>query len=161
MPYYMNKKKKASADESSKKTQKKSRTPPSLSTLRDKLDATFSRYIRLRDAMPSGTFRCISCGQIKPIDQADCGHFHSRIHMSTRFDEDNCNAECRYCNRFSADHLIGYRANLIKKIGEQRFALLEVKANTTKKWTPFELEQLNKYYRALVLKLERDKGLKL
>ena len=100
---------------------KKSRTPPSLSTLRDKLDTVFSKYIRLRDAMPSGTFRCISCGKIKPLDQADAGHYFSRIHMNTRFDEDNVHAECRYCNRFSADHLVGYRENLIKKIGEQSF----------------------------------------
>ena len=81
--------------------------------------------------------------------------------MSTRFDEDNCNAECRFCNRFSADHLIGYRENLIKKIGQQRFLLLEVRAHETKKWSSFELEQLIKYYRALVQKLEKDKGLKI
>ena len=92
MPYYMKRKKKDTSDKP-----KKSRTPPSLSTLRDRLDTVFSKYIRLRDAMPSGTFRCISCGKIKTLDQADCGHYFSRTHMSTRFDEDNCNAECRYC----------------------------------------------------------------
>lgn len=157
MPYYMKRKKKDTSD----KPKARSKTQPSLTTLRDKLDTVFSKYIRLRDAMPSGMFRCISCGKIKPIDQADCGHFHSRIHMSTRFDEDNCNAECRFCNRFSADHLIGYRENLIKKIGQQRFLLLEVRAHETKKWSSFELEQLIKYYRALVQKLEKDKGLKI
>ena len=62
-----------------------------------KLDKVFSLYIRLRDAMPSGYVRCISCGQIKPFADVDCGHFHSRTHMATRFDEENCNAECRYC----------------------------------------------------------------
>ena len=144
---------------SSDKPKKKS--SPSLSTLIDRLDTIFSRYIRLRDVMPSGYFRCISCGKIKPIEQADCGHFHSRTHMSTRFDEDNCHAECRYCNRFSADHIIGYRENLIKKIGEQRFTLLDIKAHETKKWSHFELEQLAKYYRALVDKLQREKGIKL
>ncbi len=141
-----------------KKSEKKS---PSLSALVERLDKVFSKYIRLRDAMPSGLFRCISCGKIKPIEQADCGHFHSRTHMSTRFDEDNCHAECRYCNRFSADHLIGYRENLIKKIGGQRFLLLEVKAHETRKWSHFELEQLVKYYKALVEKLQKEKGIKL
>ena len=139
----------------------KKKSSPSLSTLIDRLDTVFSRYIRLRDVMPSGYFRCISCGKIKPIEQADCGHFHSRTHMSTRFDEDNCHAECRYCNRLSADHIIGYRENLIKKIGEQRFKLLDIKAHETKKWSHFELEQLAKYYRALVDKLQREKGIKL
>ena len=141
-----------------KKSEKKS---PSLSALVERLDKVFSKYIRLRDAMPGGLFRCISCGKIKPIEQADCGHFHSRTHMSTRFDEDNCHAECRYCNRFSADHLIGYRENLIRKIGEQRFLLLEVKAHETRKWSHFELEQLVKYYKALVEKLQKEKGIKL
>lgn len=73
--------------------------------LKEKLDKVFSMFIRLRDTMPNGYFRCISCGQIKPFEQADCGHFHSRRHLSTRFDEDNAHAECRACNRFSADHL--------------------------------------------------------
>lgn len=149
------KRKKTASDKPKKKSS------PSLSTLVDRLDTVFSRYIRLRDAMPSGMFRCISCGKIKPIEQADCGHFHSRTHMSTRFDEDNCHAECRYCNRFSADHIIGYRENLIKKIGEQRFMLLDIKAYETKKWSHFELEQLAKYYRALVQKLQKEKGIKL
>ena len=149
------KRKKTASDKPKKKSS------PSLSTLVDRLDTVFSRYIRLRDAMPSGMFRCISCGKIKPIEQADCGHFHSRTHMSTRFDEDNCHAECRYCNRFSADHIIGYRENLIKKIGEQRFMLLDIKAHETKKWSHFELEQLDKYYRALVQKLQKEKGIKL
>ena len=149
------KRKKTASDKPKKKSS------PSLSTLVDRLDTVFSRYIRLRDAMSSGMFRCISCGKIKPIEQADCGHFHSRTHMSTRFDEDNCHAECRYCNRFSADHIIGYRENLIKKIGEQRFMLLDIKAHETKKWSHFELEQLAKYYRALAYKLQKEKGIKL
>lgn len=149
------KRKKTASDKPKKKAS------PSLLTLVDRLDTVFSRYIRLRDAMPSGMFRCISCGKIKPIEQADCGHFHSRTHMSTRFDEDNCHAECRYCNRFSADHIIGYRENLIKKIGEQRFTLLDIKAHETKKWSHFELEQLAKYYRALAYKLQKEKGIKL
>ena len=90
MPYYIKRKVK-------EKPAARKKRQPSLSSLVNKLDKVFSQYIRLRDAMPSGVFRCISCGQIKPISKADCGHFYSRRHMSTRFDEDNCNAECSYC----------------------------------------------------------------
>ena len=89
-----------------------------------------------------------------PFEQADAGHFHSRRHMTTRFDEDNVSSECRFCNRFSADHLI-------KKIGTQRFQLLEVKAHSIKKWSCFELEQLIKYYTVLVKKLSEEKGIKV
>lgn len=133
----------------------------SRSALLDKADKQFSRYIRLRDALPGGCFRCISCGRILPIGQADCGHYQSRRHMSTRFDEDNCHAECRYCNRFSADHLIGYRANLMRKIGPQRLALLEVKKNAARKWTDFELDELAKTYKRLADSLQKEEGIKL
>lgn len=151
MPYYIKK----------KKTDKPKKRHASQATLVKKLDKVFSQYIRLRDAFPNGTFRCISCGKIKPFEKADCGHYHSRRHMATRFDEENCNTECNYCNRFSADHIIGYRANLIRKIGTQRYQLLEVKAHSTKKWSCFELEQLIKYYSVLVKKLSEEKGIKI
>lgn len=122
-----------------------------------KLDDIFSRYIRLRDAMPSGYVRCISCGRIKKFSDMDCGHYHSRRHMATRWDEDNCNAQCRYCNRFLADQLVGYRDGLIKKIGIQRFELLNVKAHQTKKWSEYELNVLIGYYREKVRELEEQK----
>lgn len=124
-----------------------------------KLDNVFSLYIRLRDAMPNGMIRCISCGQIKTFDKFDNGHFHSRTHMATRWDEDNCHAECKFCNRFKADHLIGYRENLIRKIGQQRFDALTWKASQTKQWTDFELRGLIKYYKVLCDKLKKEKGL--
>lgn len=124
-----------------------------------KLDRVFSEFIRLRDTMPNGMFRCISCGKIKPYSQADCGHYHSRTHMSTRFDEENANAECRACNRFCADHLVGYRKNLIAKIGEHRLDVLEWRAHQTKKWSDFELKELIKHYQVKVKELKQEKGL--
>lgn len=124
-----------------------------------KLDRVFSEFIRLRDTMPNGMFRCISCGKIKPYSQADCGHYHSRTHMSTRFDEENANAECRACNRFCADHLVGYRKNLIAKIGEHRLDVLEWRAHQMKKWSDFELKELIKHYQAKIKDLKGEKGL--
>lgn len=124
-----------------------------------KLDKVFSLYIRLRDTMPNGYFRCISCGQIKPFEQADCGHYFSRTHMSTRFYEDNCHAECRFCNRFKADHLDGYRDNLIAKIGKERFSLLKWRHNQARHYTDFELNETIGYYKILVDSLKKEKGL--
>lgn len=155
MPYYMNryKKKKASGD----KTPSKRGKP----NLVKKLDKVFSLYIRLRDAMPSGYVRCISCGHIKLFADVDCGHFHSRTHMATRFDEENCHAECRYCNRFSADHLIAYEKNLITKIGQNRVNLLNVRAHSTKHYLDSELESMIEHYKMEVKKLSTLKGIKV
>lgn len=66
-------------------------------TLIRKLDEVFSRYIRLRDADEHGYIRCISCGRIHHFNETDCGHFINRSHMATRFDEQNCNGQCRSC----------------------------------------------------------------
>lgn len=127
--------------------------------LKAKLDKEFSLFIRLRDAMSNGFFRCISCGQIKRFEQADCGHYINRQHMSTRFDEMNCNAQCRKCNRFMEGNIQGYRQGLIAKYGEQRVLLLEAKKNQTRKYSDFEYKELIKYYKALNAKLRKEKGI--
>ena len=121
--------------------------------LKAKLDKVFSQYIRLRDRMPGGVFRCISCGQIKPIEQADCGHYINRQHMATRFSEINCNAQCRSCNRFDEGNMQGYRRGLVQKYGEQRVLLLESMKHETRKYTDFEYEALIKHYRAEIKKM--------
>lgn len=123
-----------------------------------KLDKVFSLYIRLRDSKPYGYkyFKCISCGKILPFEKADAGHYLSRRHNSTRFDENNVHAECSYDNRFNAEHLDGFRDNLIKKIGQQKFDLLRAKANTTKSYSEYEYKALIKYYSALVKKMQSE-----
>lgn len=126
--------------------------------LKAKLDKEFSLYIRLRDCMPNGYFKCISCGQIKPFEQADNGHYINRQHMSTRFDEMNCNAQCRHCNRFQEGNMQGYRQGLIQKYSEQKVILLESRKNSSLKYSDFEYEQLIKYYKALNKKLRKEKG---
>lgn len=150
--WYTNKKKKDNLPTNGKKVKKSV-------DYKAKLDKVFSLYIRLRDAMPSGYFKCISCGQIKPFEQADCGHYINRQHMATRFDEMNCNAQCRKCNRFDEGNIQGYRRGLVAKYGEQKILLLESKKNNTKKLSEFEYKELIKYYTLLVKKLKADKGL--
>ena len=152
MPFWINyKKKKRSTD--TIKTAKKSKPD-----LVKKLDKVFSAYIRLRDVMPSGYFICISCGKVKHISQGDCGHFYSRKHMSTRFDEDNCHLECQGCNRADGDHLHGYTKNLIVKIGQTRVDLLEWKHRQTKQYTDYELQMMIDYYKKKAMLLRSQKG---
>lgn len=160
MPYYWKrKKKKTDTDKPKKPRKRKVKGEETEQDLVKKLDKVFSLYIRLRDVMPNGMFRCISCGKIKPYAQEDCGHYISRIHMATRFDEDNCHGECRNCNRLSADHLIGYRKNLIQKIGLDRVSSLEWKHNQIKHWTKEELREKIAYYTKEVKRLSVDKGI--
>ena len=107
--------------------------------------------------MPNGLGKCISCGRIKPFRELDCGHFYGRTNMATRFDEDNCNAECQYCNRAKSDHLIYYQDNLIKKIGIARYSSLSARSKMTKKWSEEELDNMIIKYTAEVKRLSKEK----
>lgn len=115
-----------------------------------KADEAFSLFIRTRDSQSyeGRAFRCISCGRTLSIEQADCGHYVNRSHMSLRFSELNCNAQCRHCNRFQEGNIQDYRNGLIQKIGEQKVLLLEAQKNLTNKISTFELELLARHYKA-------------
>ena len=123
-----------------------------------KLDEVFSKYIRLRDMMQGRVFRCISCGRVLPIEQADCGHYINRKHMATRFSERNCNAQCRSCNRFDEGNMSGYRAGLAKKRGETVVVLLESQRTENRKWEVWELKAAIEHYQREVKRLEAEKG---
>ena len=127
--------------------------------LKDKLDRVFSQYIRLRDMLPGNVFQCISCGRIKPMSQADCGHYINRQHMSTRFSEVNSNAQCRSCHRVDEGNMSGYRAGLVRKHGETKVLLLESQKYETRKYTEFEYKALIEHYKKEVKRLLQEKGL--
>ena len=120
--------------------------------LKAKLDKVFSEYIRKRDTR-NGVFKCISCGRILPYEQADCGHYINRKHMSTRFDEMNCNAQCISCNRFDEGNIQGYRRGLVSLYGEQQVNILEAKKHNFRKYSDFEYEVLIKHYKEEIKKL--------
>jgi len=111
-----------------------------------KLDIIFSKFIRSRDNY-NGMFKCCSCGQYKPYEQADCGHFINRRWMATRFREDNCHAQCRSCNRFDEGNAVGYTMFMIDKYGKEHVEYLQAIKNAGYKYTDFELEVLIKEYK--------------
>lgn len=63
-------------------------------------DKWFSIYIRLRDIIYSHFSKCITCGSVFHWRDLDCGHFVHRDRPMTRFNEQNCHAQCKSCNRF-------------------------------------------------------------
>jgi hypothetical protein len=66
-----------------------------------------------------------------------------------RFDEKNVNGECAFCNCFDQFHLVGYRKNLIQKIGKKEVERLEQQSHGLKKWNRVELEEIIKKYDVL------------
>jgi hypothetical protein len=120
---------------------KKQKTTP-LPKLLKKAQSVFNSYIRKRDEhLP-----CISCGQHK--ENYDAGHYVPVKNGSfLRFHEWNTHKECKFCNGFDEFHLIGYRKNLINKIGEDAVRWLEENRHTVKKWGREELESIIQKYK--------------
>ena len=111
-----------------------------------KAQKVFNSFIRKRDSQ-DGYFTCISCGSVKDVESMDAGHYVPvKGSSALRFDEYNVNGECKSCNGFDQFHLIGYRRNLIDKVGERKVMELEMQHRLIKKWTRTELNEIIEKY---------------
>lgn len=128
-----------------------------MANLKATLDRWFSIFIRLRDSDANGYGRCISCGKVVHWREADCGHFINRRHMNTRYDERNCNLQCRSCNRFDEGNNIGYMRGLVRKYGEGVIEQLHVKKQLYRKYDEFEYRTLIQFYKNKVKELKNGK----
>jgi hypothetical protein len=122
-----------------------------LPRLKKKLQLVFNAYIRARDKGKP----CISCGLPKDLQ---AGHFYSvRMYDGLRFNEDNCHGECAGCNGFNDMHLLNYNANLIERIGWDKYNHLHVLAHDYKaegyKWSRSELMDLIEVYKQKIKEL--------
>jgi hypothetical protein len=73
--------------------------------LRKEADKYFSLAIRYRDCeLKDGQWigNCITCERPVSLKKGHCGHFMSRRHPATRWDEMNCALQCASCNMFGA-----------------------------------------------------------
>ena len=126
-----------------------------------KLDKWFSLFIRLRDSDENGYIRCITSGRVVHWKEADAGHFISRRHQSTRYDERNVNAQSRHDNRFQAGRQYEYGLAIDEKYGKGTAEMLLVKSRMFCKRTKFDIEALTDYYKKEAQKLAKQKGIKL
>ena len=130
----------------------------SISKLKKELDKWFSLYIRLRDANDFGLVQCFTCGVVKPYNKGmQCGHFQSRSHLSTRFDEVNCQPQCVGCNMFKQGEQYKFALNIDAKYGEGTAQELQFLSKTTLKITRVEYSEKISYYKEVVNNLKKEK----
>ena len=132
-----------------------------VSKLKKELDKWFSIYIRLREANEYGLCQCFTCGKVGHYkkDGMQNGHFQSRKHLSTRFDEENCQVQCVKCNVYSWGEQYKFSLALNGKYGEGKAEELQYIARTTVKISRVEYEEKISYYKSLVEKLKKEKGI--
>ena len=132
-----------------------------VSKLKKELDKIFSVYIRLREANEYGMCQCFTCGKVGHYkkDGMQNGHFQSRKHLSTRFDEENCQVQCVKCNVYAWGEQYKFSLALDSKYGEGKAEELQYLARTTLKISRIEYEEKISYYKLLVDKLKKEKGI--
>tara|TARA_R110001583_G_scaffold160975_2_gene312906 strand:+ start:1315 stop:1719 length:405 start_codon:yes stop_codon:yes gene_type:complete len=131
----------------------------SISKLKKELDKWFSLYIRIRES-EEGLVQCFTCNKVSHYKKGmQNGHFQSRKHLATRWDEENCQVQCVGCNMFKAGEQYKFGLNLDAKYGEGKAEELEFLARTTMKFTRYDYEDKISYYGTLVEKLRKEKGI--
>jgi len=132
----------------------------SISKLKKELDKYFSLYIRTRFATKTGLAQCVTCGKVAHYKTLQCGHFQSRKNLATRWNEDgNCEVQCVKCNMFSQGEQWKFGLYIDSKYGEGRAEELQYLARTTVKISRSEYEEKIAYYKSLVNKIKKDKGI--
>ena len=143
---------------------------------RQKALKDFQKLRRWQSASPNGYVRCISCGKILDVREAQGGHLVSRRIRATELESDNVWPQCPRCNGPLSGNVIAYRSNLVKLIGEKRVRRIEDLANASEgdeeayqrlsdedkrslinRKTESDYHELAKEYRAATRRLQKEK----
>ena len=116
-----------------------------IKALQKELDDYFSIFIRMRDSK-DGIGICITCGRMKEWRYMDCGHYMKRQYLSTRYDEKNCNIQCKHCNGPLQGANEIYTTEIDKKWGPGTAKILEIKRYNKSRLTRFEYGALISHY---------------
>ena len=128
-----------------------------ISKLKKELDNWFSKYIRLREATTEGMTQCFTCGKIDHYKNLQNGHFQSRRHHATRWDETNCQVQCIKCNMFGQGEQYKFSLYLDAKYGVGTSEELEYQSKQTIKMTRIDYVENISYYKELVNKIKDEK----
>tara|TARA_R110001583_G_scaffold173197_1_gene327078 strand:+ start:346 stop:750 length:405 start_codon:yes stop_codon:yes gene_type:complete len=130
-----------------------------ISKLKKELDRWFSLYIRLRDANEYGMVQCFTSGRVYHYKSIHAGHFMSRKRLATRWCELNVQPQSPADNLFGQGEQYKFSLNLDAKYGDGAAEELQIKSMQTLKMTRVDYEEKITYYKLLVNKLKKEKGI--
>mgnify|MGYP001077670585 FL=1 len=113
---------------------------PTRKSLITKIDKVFSEYIRRRKGEIA---TCVTCGKKDHWKKQQAGHFMSRKHYATRWDEDNVEVQCRACNVFR----YGEQYLFAKYLGTEKADMLLAKSRETVKFPDWEIQEMIELYK--------------
>jgi hypothetical protein len=128
--------------------------PTTISKLKKKLDVLFSQYIRRRNADQLGRVKCFTCGVEKHWKEQQAGHFQSRSHHSTRWDEVNVQVQCVKCNMYRQGEQYKFGMYLDQRFGDGTAEELEYRAKTIVKLNRIDYEESIERYKQKIRELD-------
>ena len=118
------------------------------STLVKNLDTVFSKYIRIKDAIDE-IAECVTCGKKDHWKKLQNGHFMSRRHYSTRWEENNVGVQCYGCNITNQGQQFLFAKYLGLEVAEQ----MVIKSKQIVKFSDDDLKDMIDYYKKELDKL--------
>ena len=123
---------------------------PSRKTLITKLDRVFSEYIRRRKAK-NDIAECVTCGKKDHWKNLQAGHFMSRKHYATRWDDRNVEVQCVGCNVYR----YGEQYKFSKYLGDDLADELLALSRETRKFSNIDIEEMIEQYCEKIERLQK------
>jgi hypothetical protein len=121
-----------------KKKKRASAKNPTKKYLTKKLDKITSRIIRSRG-------ECERCMEQR-YEKLQCCHIYSRVNRAVRWDFGNLFCLCASCHTYFHQHPLEFAEFTKLKLGVYRYGLLKDNANSIRKWTIEEMQELLRSY---------------
>ena len=123
------------------------------SVLIKKLDTVFSLWIRRRYAV-NDISECYTCGAKKEYKKQQAGHFASRRHYSTRWNEFNVQVQCYSCNICQQGMQFEFGKRLCLQYGDNFAEDLMIESKKIVKFTESDILDMIDYYNIKIMALE-------
>ena len=120
------------------------------------LDRVFSKYIRTK-YLRDNFVECVTCNRRYPINKIQAGHFMSRKHYSTRWDEENVFPQCYGCNVMQQGQQYLFSKFIDNKYGEGYSDVLLYKSRKTVKFSDTDIQEMIEDYTNRLKILEKEK----
>lgn len=125
-----------------------------------KAQATFNKYIRLRDFDKP----CISCGkyehELKHSGSGgfwDCGHYRSVGSCpELRFEPKNAHKQCKKCNQYLSGNHVEYRFGIAQRLTKSELAFIEG-PHEPKRYRVEDLKEVNEEFKREIKKLDIER----
>ena len=122
---------------------------PTRTSIVKKLDTVFSIYIRRRYAV-NDIAECYTCGKKEHWKKQHAGHFASRRHYSTRWNEYNVQVQCPSCNIWQQGMQFQFGKNLCLQYGDNFADELMIESKQIRKFDDIEIADMIAYYSGLI-----------